>query len=173
MVSSAYQRLLIFLPEILTSACDSSSPAFHIMYSEYKLNKQGDDSQPCHTHFSILNQSTVQCPVLTVASWPANRFLRRQVRWPGTPINLRIFQFVVILTVKGFSIVNETEIRSFLRIPLLSPWPMNVDNLISGSSALLKPSLYPGISQFKYLYSLPWRILSITLLDCEINTVVC
>ena len=41
-VSSAYVRLLIFLPAILTPACASSSPAFHMMYSEYKLNKQGD-----------------------------------------------------------------------------------------------------------------------------------
>ena len=31
------------------------------------------------------------CPVLTVASWPAYRFLRRQVRWSGIPISLRIF----------------------------------------------------------------------------------
>ena len=31
------------------------------------------------------------CPVLTVASWPAYRFLRRQVRWSGISICLRIF----------------------------------------------------------------------------------
>ena len=37
-----------------------------------------------------------------VASWPAYRFLRRQVRWSGIPISWRIFQFVVIHTVKGF-----------------------------------------------------------------------
>ena len=35
MVSSAYLRLLIFLPAILIPACDSSSLAFHIMYSVY------------------------------------------------------------------------------------------------------------------------------------------
>ena len=46
-VSSAYLRLLIFLLAILTSACASSSPAFHMMYSAYKLNKQGDNIQPC------------------------------------------------------------------------------------------------------------------------------
>ena len=33
MVSSAYLRLLIFLPAILIPACASSSPAFHMMYS--------------------------------------------------------------------------------------------------------------------------------------------
>ena len=48
-VSSAYlrlliflpARLLIFLPAVLIPACASSSPAFLIMYSAYKLNKQG------------------------------------------------------------------------------------------------------------------------------------
>ena len=45
-VSSAYLRLLIFLLAILIPACVSSSPAFLMMYSEYKLNKQGDNIQP-------------------------------------------------------------------------------------------------------------------------------
>ena len=45
-VSSAYLRLLIFLLAILTPACASSSPAFLMMYSAYKLNKQGDNMQP-------------------------------------------------------------------------------------------------------------------------------
>ena len=46
LVSSAYLRLLIFLPAILIPACVSSSPAFLMMYSAYKLNKQGDNIQP-------------------------------------------------------------------------------------------------------------------------------
>ena len=45
-VSSAYLRLLIFLPAILISACASSSLTFHMMYPTYKLNKQGDNIQP-------------------------------------------------------------------------------------------------------------------------------
>ena len=45
-VSSAYPRLLIFLLAILTPACASSSLAFCVMYSAYKLNKQGDNIQP-------------------------------------------------------------------------------------------------------------------------------
>ena len=79
-VSSAYLRLLIFLPTILILACDSFSLAFHMMYSSYKLNKQSDNMQLWHTPFPIWNQSVVLCPVLIVASWPAYRFLRRQVR---------------------------------------------------------------------------------------------
>ena len=92
--SSAYLRLLIFLLAILSPACASSSPAFHMMYSPYKLNKQGDSIQPWYTPFPIWNHS-VLCLVLTVASTLAYRFLRRQVRWAGIPISWRIFQFVV------------------------------------------------------------------------------
>ena len=45
-VSSAYLILLVFLLAILIPACDSSSLAFHMMYSAYKLNKQGGNIQP-------------------------------------------------------------------------------------------------------------------------------
>ena len=102
-VSSAYLRILIFLLAILIPACASSSPAFHIIYSACKLNKQGDDIQPWCTPFPILNQSVVSCLVLTVASWPVYRFLRRQVRWSGIPISFIIFLFVVIHTSKALA----------------------------------------------------------------------
>ena len=52
-VSSAYLRLLIFLLAILIPACDSSILAFCMMYSAYKLNKQGDSIQPWHTPFPV------------------------------------------------------------------------------------------------------------------------
>ena len=42
-VSSAYLRLLIFILAIMISACDSSSPALHVIYSEDNLNKQADN----------------------------------------------------------------------------------------------------------------------------------
>ena len=90
-VSSAYLTLLIFLLAILIPACASSSPAFLMMYSAYNINKQGDNIQPWCTPFPIWNQSVVLCPVLTVASWSAYRFLRRQVTGSGIPISLRIF----------------------------------------------------------------------------------
>ena len=69
-VSSAYLRFFIFLPAILIPVCASSSPAFLMMYSACKLNKQDDNIQPWRTPFPIWNQSVAQCPVLTVASWP-------------------------------------------------------------------------------------------------------
>ena len=59
--------------------------------SAYKLNKQGDNIQPWHTPFPIWNQFVVPCPALTLVSWPAYRFLSRQVRWSGILLSLRIF----------------------------------------------------------------------------------
>ena len=96
-MSSAYLRLLIFLPAILISACSSCSPAFH-MYYTYKLNKQGENIQPWHTPFLIWNQSVVQCLILTVALWPAYRFIRRKVKWSDIPISWRIFHSLLLFT---------------------------------------------------------------------------
>ena len=118
--------------------CTSSSPAFCIMCSAFKLNKQDDNKQP----FSILNQLVVPYRVLTVSSWPSYRFLRRQVRWSGIPISLKSFpQFVVIHTVKGFSVVSKTEVDVFLEFSCFLYDPANVDSFISGSCAFSKPSL--------------------------------
>ena len=50
-------------------------------------------------------------------------------------------QFVVIHTVKGFSIVSEAEVDIFLDVPCFLCDPANVDNSISGSSLPLRPSL--------------------------------
>ena len=90
-VSSACLRLLIFFLEILIPSCAFSSPAFLMMYSAYKLNKHSGNIHPWCTPFPIWNQSVVPRPVLTVASWPVYRFLRRRVRWSGIPISFRIF----------------------------------------------------------------------------------
>ena len=109
-VLSAYLRLLIFLLAVLIPACASSSPAFLMMYSAYTLNKQGDNVQPWHTPFPIWNQSVVPCPVLTVASRPAYRFLKRQVRWSGIPISFRIFHSLLPCT--EMSDVNYTDSKT-------------------------------------------------------------
>ena len=87
-VSSAYLRLLIFLPAILIGACALSRPAFHMIYSAYKLK---GNIQPWRTPFPIWNQSVVPCPVLIVASWPAYRFLKRQVTQSFKRIHLNQF----------------------------------------------------------------------------------
>ena len=59
-VSSAYLRLLTLLLATLISAWISSSPAFCMMYSAYKLHKQGDNIHPWCTPFPIWNQSLFQ-----------------------------------------------------------------------------------------------------------------
>ena len=134
--------------------------------SAYKLNKQGDNIQPWCTPFPIWNQSVVPCPVLTVASWPAYRFLRRQVRGSGIPISLRIFQFVVIHTVKDFDVVNKAEVDVFLGT-LIFDDPTDVGNLISGSSAFSRTSLdiwkfmvhvllKPGLENFEDYFASMW-----------------
>ena len=53
-----------------------------------------------------------------------------------------LLQFVVIHTVKAFSVVNEAEVDIFLELPCLLHDPTNVSNLISGSFAFSKLSLY-------------------------------
>ena len=77
-------------------------------------------------------------------------------------------QFVVIQTVKGFSIVNEAEVNVFQGLPCFFHDPMNVGNLISGSSAFSKPSLYiwkllvhillkPSLKDFEYCFVSIWN----------------
>ena len=65
-------------------------------------------------------------------------------------------------TVKGFGIVNKAEIDVFQKLSCLFDDPVDVGNLISGSSLpFLKPTWTSGSSWFMYCWSLAWRILSI------------
>ena len=79
-------------------------------------------------------------------------------------------QFVMIHTVKDFSVVIEAEVGVFLEFPCFLYDPANVGNLISGSSAFSKPSFY--IWKFSVHVLLKPRILSITLLACEMSAIV-
>ena len=123
-----------------SSLCFIQSSILHDVLC-MKCNKQGDNIQSWCTPFLIWNQSAVPCPVLTVASWPAYRFLRRQVRWSSIPISFRIFQFVVIHRVKGFGVVNKAEVDVFLELSCFFDDPTDVGNLICCSSAFSKSSL--------------------------------
>ena len=137
------------------------------MYSAYKLNKQGDNIQPWHTPFLILNQSVVPCPVLTVASWPEYQFLRRQVRWSGIPISLRIFHSLLWSTQVKVSVVSEAEVDVFLEFSCFLYDLIDVDSLISDSSAFSKSSLNiwkffvyillkPGLENFEHYFISVW-----------------
>ena len=80
------------------------------------------------------------------------------------PISLRILQFVVIHTVKGFGVVNKAEVDVFLELSCFFDDPTNVGNLISGSSPYSKPSLNiwefsvhillkPGLENFEHFFA--------------------
>ena len=144
------------------------------MYSAYKLNKQCDNIQPwCILYipyeyrFPIWNQSVVPRPVLTVASSPAYRFLKRQVRWSGIPVFQNFPQFIVINTVKGFGIVNKAEMDVFLELSCFFDDPADIGNLTFGSSAFSKTHLNiwkftvhvllkPGLENFEHYSTSLW-----------------
>ena len=137
-----------------------------MIYSASKLNKQGVDKQPWHTPLSIWNRSVVPCPVLTVASWPAHRFLRRQVRWSVIHVSWRIFPSLLWSTqVKSFGVVTKADV--FLGFSCFFYDPMDVGNLISGSSAFSEFSLNiwkftvhvllkPGLENFEHYFASVW-----------------
>ena len=81
-------------------------------------------------------------------------------------------QFVVIYRVKGFSVVNEAEVDVFLEFSCFFYDLMDVGNLISGSSVFPKTSLNIREFTVHVLLKLAWRILSITLLECEMSAIV-
>ena len=77
-------------------------------------------------------------------------------------------QTVMIHTVKGFSIVNETKVDSFLELPCFLYDPVNVNNLISGSSAFSKPSLDSGtFSQWVQSLSHVWLFVTPWTTACQ------
>ena len=114
------------------------------MYSAYKY--AGWQYAALTTLFPIWNQSVVPCPVLTVASWPAYRFLKRHVSllvwyfgildWYSHFLK-NFLQFVVIHTVKGFGV----EVDVFLELSCFLYDPMDVGNLTYGSPAFSKSNL--------------------------------
>ena len=80
---------------------------------------------------------------LTVASWSAYRFLRRQVKWSGIPISLKNFpQFGVIHIAKIFRIINKAEVDVFLEFSCFCFDLADIADLISGSSAFSESSFY-------------------------------
>ena len=164
----AYLRLLIFLPAILIPAWASSSPAFLVMYSAHKLNKQGDSRQPWCTPF-FPNFEPVRCSVsgskcCFLTCIQVSQEAGKVVWYPHLLKNFP--QFVVIHTVKGFSVVSEVDV--FLDFPCFFYSPVYVGNLISDSSAFSKSSLYiwkflvhillkPTLKDFEYYLASMWN----------------
>ena len=158
LVSSTYLRLLIFLQAVLIPACVSSSRVFLMMYSVYNYTA-------LMYSFSYLepvccSMSSSNCCFLTCIQVSQEA---GQVIW-----NFHFFQnfpqFVVIHTVKGFGVVNKAEVDIFLELFCFFDDPVDVDNLIFGSSAFSQTSLNiwkftvhillkPGLENFEHYFT--------------------
>ena len=140
-VSSAYLKLLIFLPAILIPACASLSPVFYMMYSASKLNSRVTiySLDVLLVLFGTILLFHVQF-LLLLADLHTN-FSRGRPGGLVFPSLSDFSKFIVIHTVKGFGIVNKAEIDVFLELSCFSNDPVNVGNLISGSSAFSKTNL--------------------------------
>ena len=117
--------------------------------------------------------------VLTVAFWPAYKFLETGKVVCYLHLFKNFPQFVVIHTVKGFSIVNETDV--YLELPCFLCDPKNVGNLtlIPDSSASSKPSFYickflvhvllkPSMKDFEHSLASLWNEHNcINILSCD------
>ena len=143
-----------------------------MMCSAYRLNKQGDSRQPCRTPFSILNQSVVlyRVPTCFLARIQISHETGKMV-WYS---HLSELSTVCHDPHKGFSIVDETEIDVSLKFPYFLYNPANVGDLISGSSAFSKPSLYfwkflihillkPSLKEFEYNLDSMWNECNYTV----------
>ena len=127
--------------------------------------------QPWHTPFPILNQSIIPCSnccflMHTQVSPETGRVVWYFHLFKNFP------QFVVICTVKDFSIVNEAKVDIFLELSCFFHDPADVGNLALVILPFLKSAWTFGISQFMYCWSLAWRILSITSVWDECNCAV-
>ena len=133
------------------------------MYSACKLNKQGDNIQPWRTLFPIGTSLLFHVQFLTCiqVSQEAGQVVWYSHLFQNCP------QFIVIHTVKGFGIVSKAEIAVFLELFCFFDDPVDVGNLISGSSAFSKTSLNiwkftvhillkPGLENFERYFASMW-----------------
>ena len=163
---------MIFLLAILIPACASSSPAFVMMYSAYKLNKQLQYAalmysfpylEPICCSMSRSNCSFLTCIQISQevgkVVWYAHLFKN----FP---------EFVVIHTVKGIGIVNKADAEVFLELSSFSDDTTMLAIWSLVPLPFLNSTWTSEISQFMYCWSLAWRILSITLLACEMSAMV-
>ena len=115
----------MLLPPILIPVCNSSSPAFLMMCSAYRINKQGQQTTLLYSFLNPEPTSFSNCCFLTHIQvsqetgktvWYSHLFKSFQ-------------QFIMFHTVKGFVAVNETEIDVFLTFPCFLYDPANVGDL--------------------------------------------
>ena len=112
-----------------------------MMYTAYKLNKQDNNMQSRCTPFPTWNHSIVLCLVPLLLFDQHTDFSGGR---PGGCVFLsfqEFSQFVVIHTVKAFSIVNEAEVDAILEFSYFFYDLTEAGNLIFGSSDFSKSSL--------------------------------
>ena len=161
---------MIFLLSILISASASSSPTLLMMYFAYNLKKQGDNTQPWRTSFPIWSQSVVPWPNCCFLTYIQVSQEAGQVIW-NAHLYHNFPQFIVIHTVEGFGIVKKAEIDVFQELSCFFDNPSDVACSLVPLT-FLKPAWTSGCSRFTYCCSLTWRILSLTLLACEMSAIV-
>ena len=121
------------------------------MYSSHNL-------EPVHCFMSSSNYCFLACIQVSQEAGKVVWYFHLFKNFP---------QFVVIHIVKGFGIVNEEDIDVFLEISCFSDDPVDVGNLISGSSAFSKSSLNiwkftvhvllkPGLENFEHYFASMW-----------------
>ena len=123
--------------------------------------------------YSLSNFEPVHCSMYgsNCCSCPAYRFLRRQVRWSGTPVSLRMVHRLLWST-QLKALAWSMKQRSF--------WKSRAFSMIQQMLAIwtlvplpfINPAYTSGSSWFTQCWNLAWRILSITLLAYEINATV-
>ena len=110
----------------------------------------------------------------SVSSWPAYRFIRRQVRWSGTP-SLEKFSTVCCDPHSQrlwHSQWSRNRCFFFWNSLAFSMIQWMLENWSLVPLLFLNPAWTSGSSRFMYCWSLAWRIFSITLLACEMSVIV-
>ena len=118
-----------------------------------------------------MNQCSVPCLVLTVASCPVYRFLRGQVKWTGIPISLRIFHSLlsslVAQSVKSLPAIQETWVQSLGQEDPLGgkrqPTPVFLPREFHGQSYLVGNSPWGH----KDLDTTEWLTLLLVTVCCD------
>ena len=135
MVSSAYLKL-IFLPANLIPACASSSPAFHMMYSTYKLIKQGDNICSLDVFLSQLILCITSDILAVHHSW---KVLVAQSCLP--------FCDPLDYSPPGSSVHSILQARILKWVPFPSPGDLPDPGIEPGSPALQADSLFNLLAQ--------------------------
>ena len=128
-VSSAYLRLLIFLLATLTPACASASLGFHMMYSVFTLNKEGDKILFLNLEPACCSMSSSSCCFLTCIEISQEA---GQVVWYS---HLEFSRVCCDPHSQSFGIVDKTDADVFLELSCFFNDSTDVGNLTCGSSA--------------------------------------